>query len=47
MELNDPFNEQNQSFDFFSRGEFLLYKIAIFATVNLIDDAAMLALIFS
>ncbi len=33
--------------DFFSRSECLLYKIAIFATINLIDDAAMLALIFS
>lgn len=32
---------------FLQKGEFLLYKIAIYATINLIDDAAMIAMIFT
>jgi len=47
MELNDSFKLENSPLNFFSKSEFFLYKIAIFATINLIDDAAMLALIFS
>jgi hypothetical protein len=38
---------EHTSMGFLLRGEFLLYKLANYATVNLIDDAAMLALIFS
>ena len=38
---------EHTSMGFLLRGEFLLYKLSNYATVNLIDDAAMLALIFS
>jgi hypothetical protein len=32
---------------FLMRCQFYLYKVAVYATINLIDDAAMLALLFS
>jgi hypothetical protein len=47
MQRLEAFNSQNLSSIFLEKGELLLYKIAIYATVNLIDDAAMLAMIFT
>jgi len=47
MQRLEAFNCQNLSSIFLEKGELLLYKIAIYATVNLIDDAAMLAMIFT
>ena len=47
MQRMEAFNSQSFSSIFLEKGELLLYKIAIYATVNLIDDAAMLAMIFT
>ncbi len=47
MALNEIFNFQRITANLVIRSEFLLYKIAIYATINLIDDAAMLAMIFT
>jgi hypothetical protein len=47
MPDNDAFSFQSFSSIFLEKSEILLYKIAVYATVNLIDDAAMLAIIFT
>jgi hypothetical protein len=47
MELFQTVMVEHTPMGFLLRSEFFLYKLANYATVNLIDDAAMLALIFS
>lgn len=47
MRQNEVLNLQGFSSLFLEKGELLLYKIAVYATINLIDDAAMLAMIFT
>jgi len=47
MELNETLSIDNMPMGFLMRCQFYIYKITVYSTVNLIDDAAMLSILFS